>query len=59
MLEILHGKMKEVGYVPSTNLVLQYVEEAKENILCNHSEKLAITFEIINTSGVNLVGLDI
>jgi pentatricopeptide repeat protein len=51
MLETLYGQMKKAGYVPNTNLVLQDVEEeAKENILCSHSEKLAISFGIINTS---------
>jgi hypothetical protein len=49
-LETLYVQMKEAGYVPNTNLVLQDVEEeVKENILCRHSEKLAITFGIINT----------
>eukprot|EP00253_Pinus_taeda_P001273 PITA_01273 len=50
-LEALYGKMRKAGYVPDTNLVLQDVdEEAKVNILCSHSEKLAISFGIINTS---------
>jgi pentatricopeptide repeat protein len=51
MLETLYGQMKEAGYVPDTNLVLQDVEEdVKEIMLCSHSEKLAISFGIINTS---------
>nr|ABR17838.1 unknown [Picea sitchensis] len=51
MLEILYEQMRKAGYVPNTNLALQDVEEeAKENILSSHSEKLAISFGIINTS---------
>eukprot|EP01018_Ginkgo_biloba_P018939 Gb_33112 [translate_table: standard] len=50
MLERLDGQMKNVGYIPDTNLVLHDVdEEDKENILCHHSEKLAIAFGLINT----------
>eukprot|EP01018_Ginkgo_biloba_P028329 Gb_03597 [translate_table: standard] len=49
-LESLAGQMKEAGYVPETNFVLQDVdEEEKEQILCCHSEKLAIAFGLINT----------
>eukprot|EP01018_Ginkgo_biloba_P020443 Gb_15797 [translate_table: standard] len=49
-LETLAGQMKEAGYVPDTNFVLHNVEEEqKENILCHHSEKLAIAFGLINT----------
>eukprot|EP01018_Ginkgo_biloba_P036926 Gb_11578 [translate_table: standard] len=49
-LEGLTGQMKEAGYVPDRNFVLHDVgEEQKENILCHHSEKLAIMFGIINT----------
>jgi hypothetical protein len=51
MLESLSEKMKEAGYVHNTNLVLQDVEEeVKENMLCSHSDKLAIAFGISNTS---------
>jgi pentatricopeptide repeat protein len=51
MLETLYGQMKEAGFVPNTNLVLQDVEEEmKENMLCSHSERLAIAFGIINSS---------
>eukprot|EP01018_Ginkgo_biloba_P008611 Gb_26723 [translate_table: standard] len=50
-LETLSGQMKEAGYVPNTNFVLHDVEEEqKEQILCYHSEKLAIAFGLINTS---------
>eukprot|EP01018_Ginkgo_biloba_P007725 Gb_41234 [translate_table: standard] len=48
-LEILYRQMKVAGYVPNTKFVLHDVEEEqKEQILCHHSEKLAITFGLIN-----------
>eukprot|EP01018_Ginkgo_biloba_P040139 Gb_11688 [translate_table: standard] len=51
MLENLAAQMKESGYVPNTNFVLHDVEvEVKEHMLCNHSEKQAIAFGLINTS---------
>eukprot|EP01018_Ginkgo_biloba_P019470 Gb_05264 [translate_table: standard] len=50
-LERLSWQMKEAGYIPNMNFALHDVEEEqKENILCHHSEKLAITFGLINTS---------
>eukprot|EP01018_Ginkgo_biloba_P037421 Gb_09407 [translate_table: standard] len=50
-LETLAGKMKEAGHVPDMNFVLHDVEEeVKEQILCSHSEKLAIAFGLISTS---------
>jgi pentatricopeptide repeat protein len=50
-LEKLSGQMKEAGYVSNTDFVLHDVEgEQKEHILCHHSEKLAISFGLINTS---------
>ncbi|PON47999.1 DYW domain containing protein [Trema orientale] len=49
-LEALSVKMKTEGYVPDTSCVLHNVdEEAKETLLCGHSEKLAIAFGILNT----------
>ncbi|XP_016495233.1 pentatricopeptide repeat-containing protein At3g57430, chloroplastic-like [Nicotiana tabacum] len=49
-LETLSEKMKKEGYVPDTSCVLHNVnEEEKENLLCGHSEKLAIAFGILNT----------
>jgi len=49
-LEKLDGQMKEMGYVPDTNLVMHNVDnEQKEQILHYHSEKLAIAFGIIST----------
>eukprot|EP01018_Ginkgo_biloba_P001238 Gb_28665 [translate_table: standard] len=50
-LEELSGQMKAAGYVPETRFVLNDVEEEqKEQILCHHSEKLAIAFGLLNTS---------
>eukprot|EP01018_Ginkgo_biloba_P036700 Gb_40432 [translate_table: standard] len=49
-LENLAGQMKEAGYVPNTNFVLHDVEEElKENMICSHSEKIAIAFGLMNT----------
>lgn len=49
-LETLSEKMKKEGYVPDTSCVLHNVnEDEKENLLCGHSEKLAIAFGILNT----------
>jgi pentatricopeptide repeat protein len=51
MLQNLAAQIKEAGYAPDTSFVLHSVEEEeKENSLCSHSEKLAITFGLINTS---------
>eukprot|EP01018_Ginkgo_biloba_P019587 Gb_24126 [translate_table: standard] len=56
MLETLAGLMKDAGYVPHTKFVLHDVEEeVKEQMLCSHSEKLAIAFGIINTNPGNPV----
>lgn len=49
-LDELTLQMKQIGYVPDTNFVLHDVEdERKEQFLCHHSEKLAITFGLIVT----------
>jgi pentatricopeptide repeat protein len=49
-LDRLYGQIKEAGYVPDTNLALRDVEEEqKEDMVCHHSEKLAIAFGLINT----------
>ncbi|KAL8050822.1 hypothetical protein ABFX02_06G104500 [Erythranthe guttata] len=49
-LDVLVGKMKEIGYVPKTDTALHDVEdEEKENHLVVHSEKLAIVFATINS----------
>eukprot|EP01018_Ginkgo_biloba_P012923 Gb_21951 [translate_table: standard] len=50
-LESLSRQMKVAGHVPNTRTVPHDVEEEqKEQILCHHSEKLAIAFGLINTS---------
>eukprot|EP00253_Pinus_taeda_P001198 PITA_01198 len=49
-LRTLTGQMEDLGYIPNTNFVLHDVEEeAKERMLFSHSEKLAISFGLINT----------
>ncbi|KAI5661312.1 hypothetical protein M9H77_20635 [Catharanthus roseus] len=46
----LSMEMKKAGYIPDTNFVLQDVEEQeKEQILCGHSEKLAVVLGLLNT----------
>eukprot|EP01018_Ginkgo_biloba_P001826 Gb_02379 [translate_table: standard] len=50
-LESLSREIKAAGYVPNTRFVMNDVEEEqKQQILCHHSEKLAIAFGLINTS---------
>jgi pentatricopeptide repeat protein len=50
VLDNLAGKMKENGFVPSRDFALHDVEEEeKEQILCGHSEKLAVAFGLMNT----------
>ncbi|KAJ7981995.1 Pentatricopeptide repeat-containing protein [Quillaja saponaria] len=45
-------KMSLAGYKPNTDFVLQDVDqEEKANSLCNHSEKLAVAFGILNLNG--------
>lgn len=49
-LDKLSAEMKKSGYLPSTDFVLQDVEDQeKEHILCGHSEKLAVVFGLLNT----------
>lgn len=51
-LDDLREKMRLAGYAPNTDFVLQDVDQdMKEDILCNHSEKLAVAFGILNLSG--------
>eukprot|EP01018_Ginkgo_biloba_P030290 Gb_23127 [translate_table: standard] len=47
-LDCLAEKMEEQGHV--TDMSLHDVDEEKEYFLCNHSEKLAIAFGLINAS---------
>ena len=50
--ERLYFDIKEIGYVPDTNFVLQDVDESeKEFSLCGHSEKMALAFGLISTPG--------
>ncbi|KAJ4725320.1 Pentatricopeptide repeat [Melia azedarach] len=50
MWEQLLGEMKLKGYVPNTSVVLLDIEEKeKEKFLNRHSEKLALTFGLMNT----------
>ncbi|XP_031496473.1 pentatricopeptide repeat-containing protein At1g71420 [Nymphaea colorata] len=51
MLENMKMRLKDKGYVPSTNLVLHEVEEEqKEEQLYYHSEKLALAFGLMRNS---------
>eukprot|EP01018_Ginkgo_biloba_P003994 Gb_27879 [translate_table: standard] len=50
MLKSLAERMEEADYITNTNTGKDELEEAKEYILCGHSEKLAIAFGLINTS---------
>ncbi|KAL2905889.1 hypothetical protein RDABS01_004599 [Bienertia sinuspersici] len=52
IIKELMKKVKELGYVPATNFVLQDIDEKeKERSLYYHSEKLAIAFSLWKTSG--------
>ncbi|KAK2654798.1 hypothetical protein Ddye_014654 [Dipteronia dyeriana] len=49
-LKWLEGGMKEAGYVPDTGSVFHDVEnDEKTNMICSHSERLAIAFGLIST----------
>ncbi|KAL5701078.1 hypothetical protein ACHQM5_026456 [Ranunculus cassubicifolius] len=49
-LDSLGMEMKKSGFLPDTKSVLQDVEEQdKENILCGHSEKLAVGLGLLST----------
>ncbi|KAE8678750.1 Pentatricopeptide repeat-containing protein [Hibiscus syriacus] len=46
----LNGQMREAGYIPDTRYVLHDIdEEAKEQALQYHSERLAIAYGLIST----------
>ena len=48
--EEMVGELKQQGYVPDLSAVLLDVEEGeKERVLFGHSEKLALTFGLMNT----------
>ena len=49
-LKGLNGQMREAGYVPDTRYVLHDIDqEAKEQALMYHSERLAIAYGLIST----------
>lgn len=48
-LDDIGEKMRLEGYLPDTGFVWQDVDQ--EEILCNHSEKLAVAFGILNLNG--------
>ncbi|KAL3813560.1 hypothetical protein ACJIZ3_014828 [Penstemon smallii] len=55
-LDEIRKKMKLAGLVPATEFVLQDLDgEEKEESLCNHSEKLAVAFGILNLKGESSV----
>lgn len=50
-LDRLIGRLKEIGYSPDVDLVMQDVEEEQKEVLLGfHSEKLAISYGLISTS---------
>lgn len=50
MLDEVEGLLREGGYVADTSEVYYDVEEGlKEDVVCQHSEKLAIAFGLIST----------
>jgi pentatricopeptide repeat protein len=50
-LDEIKFRIKAYGYVAETNFVLHDIgQEEKENVLCYHSEKLAVAFGLISTS---------
>ena len=50
VLNNLSKKLKAVGYIPDTRLVLRNIdEEQKVHALCAHSEKLAIAYGLMHT----------
>ncbi|MFS7955866.1 putative tetratricopeptide-like helical domain superfamily, DYW domain-containing protein [Helianthus anomalus] len=51
-LSNMSEKIRQAGYLPDTDFVLQDLDcEEKEDTLCNHSEKLAVAFGLLNLSG--------
>ncbi|KAG5047730.1 hypothetical protein AAZX31_06G301300 [Glycine max] len=50
MWEKLNQKIKEIGYVPDTSHVLLFVDQQEKELnLQYHSEKLALSFALLNT----------
>lgn len=55
-LDEVRVKMKLAGFYPNTEYVLQDLDgEEQEDSLCNHSEKLAVTFGILNLRGESYI----
>lgn len=55
-LKEIREKMRLEGYLPDTDYVLQDVnKEEKEELLCSHSEKLAVAFGILNLKGESVI----
>ncbi|XP_021847810.1 pentatricopeptide repeat-containing protein At1g20230 [Spinacia oleracea] len=51
-LNDIRYKVRLAGYFPNTDFVLQDLDqEEKEEVLCNHSEKLAVAFGLLNLNG--------
>ncbi|XP_059653705.1 pentatricopeptide repeat-containing protein At1g11290, chloroplastic [Cornus florida] len=49
-LDVLIDKIKAAGYVPDTNSIHDVEDDVQEQLLNSHSEKLAISFGLLNTS---------
>jgi hypothetical protein len=49
-LEDIKQRLKEAGYKPDTSSVFYDDDEVKDKMLWDHSERLAITFALTNTS---------
>ncbi|XP_010680958.2 pentatricopeptide repeat-containing protein At1g20230 [Beta vulgaris subsp. vulgaris] len=48
----ISNKVRLAGYLPNTDFVLQDLDqEEKEEVLCSHSEKLAVAFGLLNLKG--------
>lgn len=55
-LDEVRAKMKLEGFYPKTEFVLQDLDgEEEEDSLCNHSEKLAVAFGILNLRGESCI----
>ncbi|XP_020091644.1 pentatricopeptide repeat-containing protein DOT4, chloroplastic-like [Ananas comosus] len=55
-LKEIAEKMRLEGYLPDTNFVLQDINrEEKEEVLCSHSEKLAVALGILNLNGGSVI----
>ncbi|KAL6069351.1 DsRNA-binding protein 3 [Balamuthia mandrillaris] len=48
-LEEMNSRLKASGYTPDTRFVIHEDESHQEQLLCSHSEKLAIAFGLLRT----------